>query len=186
LEMDTKLLLLINTQWICPFFDGLMPVLSSRVSLIPILAVMLSYVFYKDWRKGLFVVGGIVLAVAIVDPLAARVLKPWVGRIRPCHELEDVVRLVSGCGGKFCFPSNHAANMASMLAVVGYRFPRLLWVGLPLVFAVAYSRVYLGAHYPLDVAAGMVLGCTIGLLLSGILSRIASVLRPAEKGGDPK
>lgn len=177
LEMDTTLLLLINTRWVCPFLDGLMPLLSSRIPLIPVLVLMLSYVFYRDWRKGLLILGGIALAVAIVDPLAARVLKPWVGRIRPCHELAEVVRTISSCGGRLSFPSNHAANMAAMVTVVGYRFPRLLWAGLPLVLAVSYSRVYLGVHYPLDVAAGMVLGGAIGLLVSLLLSRIARIRR---------
>ena len=181
LEMDTKLLLLINTRWVCPFLDWLMPVLSSHLSLVPVLGLLLAYVFYKDWRKGLLVVGGLVLAVAIVDPLAARVIKPWVGRVRPCHELAEVVRTISPCGGTFCFPSNHAVNMAAMAAVTGYRFPRLLWAGLPIVFAVAYSRVYLGVHYPLDVVAGIVLGCTIGLLISALLSRITGFHRGGVK-----
>jgi undecaprenyl-diphosphatase len=178
-EADTALLLLINTRWVCPFADGLMLLLSSETSLIPVLVVLLAYVFYKDWRKGLLVVFGIAVAVAIVDPLAARILKPWVARVRPCHELADQVRTLTSCGGEFCFPSNHAANMAAMATVIGCRFPRLLVVGVPVALAVAYSRVYLGVHYPLDVVAGLVLGAVVGLGASGLLTHVAGFARRA-------
>jgi undecaprenyl-diphosphatase len=67
----------------------------------------------------------------------------------------------------FSFPSGHtAAAFAVAIALAGYG-----WLGpfhLSLAFAIAMSRVYLGAHYPLDVAAGAVVGLFAGMLARGL------------------
>jgi membrane-associated phospholipid phosphatase len=67
------------------------------------------------------------------------------------------------------FPSGHSAGAAAFATVLLCEAPR--WVGLPvagLSAAVAYSRVYTGAHYPGDVAAGAVTGIGIALVTCGV------------------
>jgi undecaprenyl-diphosphatase len=59
----------------------------------------------------------ILLAVSSFDLLCARVIKPSVKRFRPSHELEDA-RLLVGKGGKYGFPSNHAANIAAAMTLL--------------------------------------------------------------------
>ncbi len=75
------------------------------------------------------------------------------------------------------FPSGHAATSfagAVVLVLLVRRAVPLLFV---LAAAVAFSRVYVGVHYPLDVLAGAVLGTTVALAFAAILR---APLRPSE------
>jgi hypothetical protein len=68
------------------------------------------------------------------------------------------IRLLDGYGGRWSFPSNHAANFAAIAFVITffYRKRRIIpWV---IVSLVAYSRVYVGRHYPADVLFGVIYG----------------------------
>jgi undecaprenyl-diphosphatase len=107
-------------------------------------------------------VGGSTLVAALI----AQVLKRRLKRPRPSATLEGFVALAENPDA-FSFPSGHsAAAFAAAVALAG--FPDLgPWV-LALACCIAVARVYLGAHYPLDVAVGIVLG-----VLSGIATRAA-------------
>jgi undecaprenyl-diphosphatase len=71
--------------------------------------------------------------------------------------------LPAGCGGQFGFCSSHAANSFA-IAVGFYLLTKHKKAGIALVFwasIISYSRIYLGAHYPLDVFVGALVG-TVG------------------------
>lgn len=104
-------------------------------------------------RWAWLVAGG--LAVAVVDPLCARVLKPAVGRERPCRALAGV-EAPNGCGAAQSMPSVHAANTAALAAATGS----------PLLIGIAAltgaSRVVTGVHWPSDVIVGWIVGGVVG------------------------
>ncbi len=102
--------------------------------------------------------------VGVTDIFAAQILKPWIGRIRPC-KVEDLVRIVDGCAGSLSFPSNHAANAAAF-AVFWFLWkgPRFGVLALACMTVVGFSRVYLGNHYPSDVLGGFLLGTVVAVL----------------------
>lgn len=120
------------------------------------------------WQKTLWFLLAIGLTLTIADQLAASVLKPWFGRLRPCVEpdLADQGRFLVGCGGKFSFPSNHATNhfaLAALLSITwlkdkawGWRWGIFLWAA-----TISLAQVYVGKHYPSDILAGAVLGSAI-------------------------
>ncbi len=177
--LDEALLLAINGGLACAAMDALMSALSSRAAGLILLLLAVLVLIWRGGREGRLAAIAAVLAVALTDPLAAQVLKPLIGRARPCHELGEAVRLLGSCGGAFGMPSNHAANMAAVSAAVALTFPRTLILTAPLALAVGLSRVYLGVHYPLDVAAGFGLGAAIGLAVAAGLRWLATTYRRA-------
>jgi len=111
------------------------------------------------------------LLFLISDQSSVRLFKNVFERLRPCHNpnLEGMVHLVNGCGGKFGFVSSHATNCFALAIFSGLLFKNhykymmilmLFWAAL-----VSYSRVYVGVHYPGDIIGGAVLGSIIGFLV---------------------
>jgi membrane-associated phospholipid phosphatase len=125
---------------------------------------------------------GVLLAVGINQPISGAV-----GEIRPCRALRHIV-VLAPCGADSSFPSDHgvmAGAAAVGLVLVTRRV--LAWVTVAAALLIAFSRVYVGAHYPQDVLAGLVLGAVVSvvgyLLVRGVLTRLvialqATVLRP--------
>jgi undecaprenyl-diphosphatase len=119
------------------------------------------------------------LALTLVLAVTAAtvfVLKLVVHRIRPCNALSGVQCLWGNPPTDFSFPSGHAAGSFAFATFVGAivfssaegsvrRTNRIVLSCLCLLAAtcIAASRVYLGVHFPGDVAAGSCLGAAIGL-----------------------
>jgi undecaprenyl-diphosphatase len=103
-----------------------------------------------------------------VGELAADVLKAAIPRSRPPgHAL--VARPHS-----HSFPSGHATTSFACAAVLALALPRLRVPLALLAAAVAWSRVYVGVHFPLDVLAGAVLGTALGVAVFRGLRRLAT------------
>lgn len=135
--------------------------------------------------------------VLAVTAAAVSLLKLVVRRVRPCHALVGVRCLWGSAPSDFSFPSGHAAGSFAFAAFIGSLVlvgasgdgPRQRWrfAACALVVAgatcIALSRVYLGVHFPSDVAAGCVLGSGIGL--AGARLRFKSGARAAGDAPNP-
>lgn len=132
---------------------------------------------YKYHMRGVWMVAFAGLAILIADQ-GCVLMKTWIHRLRPCH-LEAGVRLViDKCSDTFSFPSNHSTNHFALSVFVAllFRQSRLLVV-LMLLWAVsvAFSQVYVGIHYPVDVTAGALIGAAIGFGVYNVYARVIGV-----------
>lgn len=133
---------------------------------------------WKGGPKGRWMVLLALITALIVDPSIYRILKPLFGRLRPCHDpVSEWVRIVGGCGGRYGFPSSHAANMFGLAVIFGAFYKTTRYFMFPLAALVAIGRIYLGVHYPSDVLAGAIYGAAIGY---GVIL-IARKIRPRMK-----
>jgi membrane-associated phospholipid phosphatase len=78
------------------------------------------------------------------------------------------------------FPSGHATTSFACATVLALMIPGLALPVFVLAAAVAWSRVYVGVHFPLDVLAGAVLGVAIGLSVARALPRLVTA-RPRSR-----
>ena len=168
--IDHTIFLVVNRTLQNPVFDLLMPALSDKWIGFLIVAVVVPWLPIRYGRRAWPAIALAVLAVALSD-LGAGVIKHAVQRIRPCHVISEV-HLLAGCTHSFAMPSNHASNMFALATVTGTMLPRWRWVVLSLAGSVAYSRVYLGVHYPTDVLVGAVWGAVLGWGLTVAARRV--------------
>jgi len=178
-QIDLWLFRLINQQLTHPILDWFMQFISSKSFwLIPIL-IGLALLFWLGKKRGRITVVLIILTIATADPLCARVLKPAFKRMRPSHTLSDV-RIVHKKGGKYGFPSNHAANVTATMVVLIFFYRRYKYLCGSLAILVGYSRIYLGVHYPTDVIIGALIGIMLAFLWILIWQSIANHLSKNE------
>ncbi len=119
----------------------------------------------KGGKRGRIAVAGIIILIIFTDQTGYKLLKEIFQRIRPCNVLPDVITPID-CRGSFSFPSNHALNNFAAATFLWRLFPKFKWVFFITAFFVALSRVYLGLHYPSDIAVGAIIGATFGYLFS--------------------
>jgi undecaprenyl-diphosphatase len=96
------------------------------------------------------------------------VLKAIVDRSRPPEAIG--FEALVGVPGSPSFPSGHAMTAFAVAGAVALLAPRLRWPVLGLAALIAFSRVYLGVHFWIDVLAGAALGLAIGLGVAWLLS----------------
>jgi undecaprenyl-diphosphatase len=113
------------------------------------------------------------LALFVVDV----VLKPAVGRSRPAHGADESIRLALATDAEerslapasrtSSFPSGHATSATAGAIAIGRVWPQGRVVWWTVAALIAYSRIYLGHHYPTDVIGGVVVGTLIAWWVLG-------------------
>ena len=168
LQYDTELFVFLNGLG-SETWDGFWMAYTTKFYWIPFYAILL-YLIYKNSTKKALILTILVAAlmVSFTDQVT-NLFKHGFERLRPCHEdqLNGVMRLVkSYCGGRFGFFSGHASNSMAVAVFTGlilrFRYKYLIFFLLLWAALMAYSRVYIGVHYPLDIFCGMIFGAISG------------------------
>lgn len=164
-NIDAEWLLAINSCH-STFWDSFMKLASGKIVWIP-LYVALFYCFIRNYgiKHGVMLAAMVGIVIAFADQTCATFIRPYVQRMRPSNPdnpLSAMVHLVNNYhGGRYGFPSCHAANTFGLAAIV-YMITRNRLTTITLaLWAIlnCYSRMYLGVHYPGDILAGACVGC---------------------------
>ncbi|MFB9110447.1 phosphatase PAP2 family protein [Flavobacterium gyeonganense] len=181
-EIDTRLLVYLNSLG-SETFDPLWLIITKQVYWTPFF-LFLFFLIYKKIgiKQTLYVLLFIAVLIAFTDQ-TTNLFKNTFQRLRPCNnpEINTIIRVVQS-RSSYSFFSGHAANtmaVATFLFLVlkrhfkylGFLF---LW---PLIFA--YSRIYLGLHYPGDILTGYFFGALFGFLMFKVYQNLKPKYFPA-------
>lgn len=157
----------ISTGWL----DAIMLFIRNQYTWIPLYAFMLYWALRLERSTAIKFICLTLLCFAITDYTSSGILKVHFERLRPCfdEDMTTVIRGIIGCGGKYSFPSSHAANhfgLATFWFFTILYVTKQKWYWLWLwAFMICLAQVYVGKHFPLDIVGGAALGIITGLSL---------------------
>ncbi|MEW4924228.1 phosphatase PAP2 family protein [Algibacter sp. 2305UL17-15] len=169
LQYDKELFLFLNglgsSTW-----DNFWLVVTYKFSSIPLYALLLFLLYKQYGLKSLLIFMVVVALMITFTDQITNVFKRTFERPRPCGEADliDRMRMVAAYCGKYGFFSGHSSNSMSTAVFAGLAlrasYKNFIFVLLFWSVAVAYSRIYVGVHYPLDIICGMTFGAMSGFL----------------------
>ncbi len=169
MNIDLEILYFFNRTIASPALDPIVKILTEVRYWAPVYILSaLLVLYFKKW-EGLRLIVSTVVFVGLLNTVTNEWVKPLVHRERPCtamtHESElQWLRLPDNARGGYSFPSSHALNNFAGIVFFMALFPEKKWLRWLLVPAIIISltRLYLGLHYPSDVAGGAAIGAIAG------------------------
>jgi undecaprenyl-diphosphatase len=165
--VDESLFLFLNAQH-NSFFDPLMWLFSEKLFWGP-LYVWFLWLLHKRYPKHYWTVLVTILLMIVVSDQLCNLAKDNIMRLRPSQEshLYSVVHILNDYrGGMYGFYSGHSSNAFAvaffMISLVAGKQKYIIPVSFIYAILTAYSRIYLGVHYPGDVLAGAIIGALVG------------------------
>lgn len=170
-QIDRDIFLAINS-WHSHLFDIVMVYVTKIWVFLPLFALWIYMIYNKYGIKKLFILTGFLLLLIGLTDQSSNLVKHSVKRYRPSHNLEIQAQIHSVDnykGGQYGFFSGHAANTFGIATLLFFLFRDkamwfrsifFLWAGLT-----AYSRIYLGVHYPSDILVGMLVGIVWAMIV---------------------
>ena len=110
----------------------------------------------------------VIVILVCSDQFSSTVVKSVFQRPRPCHVVNGMtvvadINLLVGCGGGKSFPSSHAVNNFAIATMFTWYYRRWRYWFFAWAAVVALSRVFVGVHYPSDIAGGALIGTGVAL-----------------------
>ncbi len=167
-SLDTQLFIYLNSLG-SETYDGLWLMITKQINWIPLFLLLFYLIFKKlGTKQSLYLLLFVAILLVFTDQIT-NLFKNGVQRLRPCNnpDINTKIRAVQ-IRSSFSFFSGHAANTMAVATFLYQIFKKefkyfwllFLW---PLIFA--YSRIYLGLHYPGDILAGYLCGGILGFLM---------------------
>ena len=167
IEVDKQLLIFLNGLG-SPTYDGLWLIITKQTNWT-LLFFFIFYLLQKKlgWKNFGYYLLFTTLLIVVCDQ-TSNLFKWYFERLRPCNDetVNHIIRVVK-TSSSFSFFSGHAANSIAttvfgfMILKKQYKHSYLLFL-FPLIFA--YSRIYLGLHFPSDILTGYAFGATFGFI----------------------
>ena len=169
LELDRELFLYLNNLG-SETWDDLWLIITNKLTFIPLYALLLYFIYKKYGLKPLLLMVLVISVMITFTDQITNVFKDGFMRARPCRAdgVSDLARFVAERCGKYGFFSGHSSNSMAAAVFGGLilrpYFKNLIFILLLWSFIVAYSRIYVGVHYPLDIICGMTFGAISGFM----------------------
>lgn len=174
-QNDKVIFNIINHNFVNHLFDKLMPFLTTIGNIGAIWLLIAVGLFLFGGKKGRRV-ALLVFFTGIASDLVTEVfLKNMFMRPRPFTTLQNV-RLLVPKPASFSFPSGHATISFASGLILARNYRPFRWLFLILALGIAYSRVYVGVHFPLDVLAGSIIGIALASLILRKQQRIENLM----------
>lgn len=157
------------------FMDSLMWFCSQIWAWIPLYAIVLFLIYRRfGWRYMLFALLFFGIGIGICDQIC-NFFKDNIAYLRPTRvpELSPMLHTVNGYkGGTYGTVSGHASTSFSIFVLSSLIMRRKWFTAMMLTYAVltAYSRIYLGVHFPMQIVFGITLGTLVGILMWKVFS----------------
>ena len=180
-SIDAEILLWINGMH-SPMADSAITLLTGRLIWLPLyIACFILMARRFGWRRSLFFLIAMIAAVAVADWITHDILKHSIARMRPSNPqnpLSASLHIVNDIrGGKYSFPSSHAVNSFTFIAMMGLLMRRRwIWAALTAWGLLnCYTRLYLGVHYPSDIICGIAVGLAMGTCAYFAMTHLAAL-----------
>lgn len=169
LDFDRNLFLAINNGWSNPVNDMIfaaLTLLGSDYVIIPIVAVVLYFFDRKNFKNNLI----LIISALVIGGILVHILKELVDRPRPLGRMRELIKegkvhinVIFEPLMEASFPSGHSQTVFTAATVLGYIYKKYIGIFFLIAFLSGISRIYVGAHYPLDVLAGGIIGVVISI-----------------------
>ncbi len=146
----------LRNDFLSPFFTFITRLGNSGFIWLLTAFVLLGVKKYRHYGAALLF--SLIISSILVD----EILKNMFCRVRPFNAMPGLIALIPK-PGSYSFPSGHTTTAFAAATVIARCLPKKIGVtGYLLAVLIAFSRMYLGVHYPTDVLTGMILGVLIG------------------------
>lgn len=167
IQLDKQFLIYLNNLG-TPGWDPFWLFITKQFNWAPLFIVVLFFFFkYLGWKKGVFLLFFLAVLITFSDQFV-NIIRATFERLRPNNdpEIQDKLRTLIN-PQNYSFISGHATTSTAVaifaINVLG-KYTKYIYLFLLFPLFFAYSRLYLGVHFPIDIFTGASVGCIIGLV----------------------